>query len=205
MSSVKKYGATYGVKYSRKLTNGEIQLAQRLYRNSIDYYRIEIHDYPSPTQFGVPMQTPNDRDIYTYTRPSQSDTVFKQDYSLEPVGSISRYDFIHELAHIWQNQNGVLVQKIAVIFENIRTGFNYQNAYPYDLDASKDLLDYSMEQQAAILEDYFRILDGTVTRHIKPNNDVALFKKILGKFLKNPRYPMTEMPKRQEQNRGGDR
>lgn len=100
---------------------------------------------------------------------------------------------LDQLAHIWQNKNGVLNQKAAVISENIRTFGNYENAYPYDLDASKDLLDYSMEQQAAIIEDYFRRLEGVGSLYKlgpeKAPRNMLLYKKVLDNFLKDPTYP----------------
>lgn len=53
-------------KVSRSLTAGEIRMARSIYKSSIDYNRVKIHDFPYFTQFaGTPMQTPDDKNIYT--------------------------------------------------------------------------------------------------------------------------------------------
>ena len=43
---------------------------------------------------------------------------------------------------------------------------DYEDAYPYDLSDSDDLTDFNIEQQASIIEDWWRI-----TKHMLPLNN----------------------------------
>ena len=45
----------------------------------------------------------------------------------------------------------------SAILEIIGRLGDYDSAYSYVLDASNDLTDYNLEQQASIVEDYFRL------------------------------------------------
>ena len=45
----------------------------------------------------------------------------------------------------------------AAIGESIKHLFDYSKAYEYELIEGQDILDYNIEQQAAIIEDYYCI------------------------------------------------
>jgi Zn-dependent peptidase ImmA (M78 family) len=53
--------------------------------------------------------------------------------------------FIHEMTHVWQHQTGVPVAWRGI----------FEREYEYTLDTSKTLNEYSLEQQAQIVADYF--------------------------------------------------
>ena len=58
---------------------------------------------------------------------------------------------IHELVHVWQHQTGQWV---------IPRGL-WERRYPYDvLDVARPFRRYGIEQQAAIVEDWFRMTQG---------------------------------------------
>jgi hypothetical protein len=111
------------------------------------------------------------------------------------------------MVHVWQYQNGILSAGVigSAILEMIGTGGDYSSAYPYVLDEGRDLTDYNLEQQASIVEDWFRLTRlglqprrarlpysrtcgatapaGTPTR--------ALYEKVLRRFLRDPTYGNT--------------
>ena len=176
---------------SRALTAGEIRLAKKVYKFALDYSLVKIHDgkyaFFQPSQSGM---TPNG-EIYV-------DGVYMSDYS-KGVPAIQGF-FIHEMAHVYQHQLKILNPIFAAISESFMHGFDYAKAYHYTLDANKDLLDYEIEQQAAIIEDYFRVAHlnlSPVKGHMQNSYpDVVkngLFVKVLKKFLVNPAYAKHEV------------
>jgi hypothetical protein len=52
------------------------------------------------------------------------------------------------------------VTKLSAIWLAVRHLGDYSLAYPYDLSDSDDILDYNIEQQAAIIEDWWLITKG---------------------------------------------
>jgi len=62
---------------------------------------------------------------------------------------VDKWVFIHELGHVWQHQHGQWVR--------LRGAFSWAAKYTYDLDKAK-LTDYSLEQQASIIADYWILL-----------------------------------------------
>lgn len=172
---------------SRELTQGEITLAKLIYKDSLDYSDIKIHDHG-----------------YIFFQPKNSGMTPKGDIFIKggankdysTATNLSKAFFIHEMAHVWQHQLKVLKPAWAAIKENFRHGFKYDKAYYYTLDEKKDLLDYRIEQQASIIEEYFLfIVLGGQTSNPSLLNDLAeakanlLYQKVLRKFLKDPCYP----------------
>ena len=68
---------------------------------------------------------------------------FKEDFSTATLGTQSW--FIHEMTHVWQVQQGMQVLRRAVL----------DRRYQYVLQAGKQFLDYGVEQQAQMVQDYF--------------------------------------------------
>lgn len=130
----------------RSLTPGEETLAKKMFKNSITYSKVKIHNekytFVQPSNSGM---TPNG-EIYV-------DGIYKNDYSVESY-SLKAF-FIHEMAHVWQYQNDVLSPIWSAIWEFFEEGFQYNDAYKYKLEKGKDLVDYDIEQQASIIEDYY--------------------------------------------------
>ncbi len=173
----------------RKLTLNEINFASKVFGGSILYINVKIfHEkyvFFQPNNSGM---TPNGN-IYI-------DGKIIKDYGKSIVDPGSKAFFIHEMVHVWQKHNGVLNPKISAIANSIRHGFNYNKAYEYTLDAEKDLLDYRMEQQAQIIEDYIRVLYLDIERskkYLQNKESEAeidkLYQSVLSKFLSKPSYP----------------
>lgn len=171
---------------SRSLTPSEILLAKSIFSDSIDYSSVKIYDGKyMPFQPHASGMTPNGK-IYV-------NGIYVKDYGI--TKDETKAFFIHEMVHVYQYQLKILNLIGSAIGSSLKTGFNYTQAYEYRLDANKDLLDYGIEQQAQIIEDYYRVnfvdLD-PFKRYMQ--NDVAevkrerLFEKVLKNFIDNPNY-----------------
>lgn len=130
----------------RALTPGEIALAQRLFGPSICYDKVGITAGKfMPFQPKGTAMAP-DGNLYMYG-------CYHEDYSTQPP--LTQSHFIHEMVHVWQKQNGVLDPIASALKLSLTYRFNYNAAYEYALDATRDLTSYNMEQQATIVQDYF--------------------------------------------------
>lgn len=178
----------------RSLTAGEILLARDIFGGSINYSRVVVHNekyaFFQPDNSGM---TPNG-EIYIAG-------IYSTDYSTQSPQR--KAFFIHEMVHVWQYQIGVFSTGVigAAIWEMITEGFDYASAYPYVLNVSRDLTDYDLEQQASIIEDYFRLTRLSleprrarlpyqrVSREDPPGTPTrARYEKVLSKFLRDPTY-----------------
>ena len=131
----------------RLLTPGEVALATRIFGGSIRYSDVRVHGiayiFFQPADTAM---TPNG-EIYF---PKQ---VYKEDFStnVSDAGWI-----LHELTHVWQYQHGVWVKVLAPFSRNYRYG---------SLASRPSYSSFNIEQQAAIVEDYYR-----VTQHARTTN-----------------------------------
>lgn len=170
----------------RDLTIGERKMAREIYGKSIRYSEVKIHHgkffFTQPPDSGM---TPHGA-IYA------SDTAYHDDYSKESAST--QGFFIHEMGHVWQYQNGVLNPIWSALKIQISHSFNYGAAYAYRLDAGKTLINYNMEQQASILEDYFRVVlrdigfrdDRILNDNKTLEEKIELLKIVLADFLDDP-------------------
>jgi hypothetical protein len=157
----------------RGLTSGEIEIAKTIFGSSIDYSKVRVHSGPyTKFQSTDTIVTPNG---HLYCGGLYSDDFSAGDRSL----------FIHEMTHVWQYQNNVLNPRIAALTAWARAGFNYDGAYHYTLDPAKDLLDYNLEQQAAMVADYFEGL--RMPESVRSQRDADRF-QVMQKFIANPSY-----------------
>ena len=172
----------------RTLTAGETALARSVFRDSIDYARVSIHArryvFFQPDASGM---TPNGH-VYA------CGDAHRSDYAICDIDR--RAFFIHEMAHVWQHQNRVLKVRTSAVRLMIRHRFRYAHAYRYTLAPKRDLLDYNLEQQATIIEDYFRVIlnnadfargrDGVTRIQNPPDERSALLISAMRRFLTNP-------------------
>ncbi len=125
----------------RQLTIGEIALAKTLYGHSIRYSRVWVHResyLPFNLQPIDVAMSPNGEMWFR-------EKTYSPDFSLE--GNIEKkHRFMHEMMHVWQNQNGMFVRTRG-IFSGIAD-------YSYSLDKT-ELFHYNLEQQASIVSDYW--------------------------------------------------
>lgn len=167
----------------------ERALAAAVFQNALDYERIRIHDdkYIFFQATNV-LMTPNG-EIYA------PGAMYRKDYAAEELNY--RELFIHELAHVWQYQIGVLNPKLSGLFEFVRNGFNYSKAYRYVLESGLDLIDYGMEQQAAMVADYF-LIEKSGENFGRHNANTESFERkrellteVMANFIANPEYART--------------
>ena len=169
---------------ARELTTGEIGMARMVFKDSIDYSKVKIHNGEFlwlGMQKDDTALAPNG-EIYFNSK------AFKEDFSDSDGGD--RLWFIHEMTHVWQFQLGYPVLK--------RVLRNYGLDLPrkYTLDEDDLLCDYNIEAQGNIIADYWAILDakalGTRVKFMhraQYMDNVELFEKVLGNFLADPSSP----------------
>lgn len=169
---------------NRPLTDGEIALLQPLFRDGIDYERVRVIDNSFPLQPENVYMTPRGH-IYA------PGTLFRPDFAT--ASPSLRAVFVHEMTHVWQFTNGMdLVGQGAATMIKYRG--NYERAYPYELTANRDLVEYGMEQQASIIEDYFDITAQHGSARRMTNRGVTsqqrdtLFASVLARFLADAKY-----------------
>ena len=117
---------------------------------------------------------------------------YRNDYAAEALNY--RELFVHELAHVWQYQTGILNPKLSGIFEFVKTGFDYRKAYDYVLKSGRDLIEYGMEQQAAMIADFYLVEKcGEAFGRFNANDESFerkrdLLVEVLANFIANPNY-----------------
>jgi hypothetical protein len=108
--------------------------------------------------------------------------LYRRDYSRADLAG--RAALVHEVAHVWQRANGVNVVAEAAL-TLLATRGRYLRAYRYTLVPGRDLLDYTVEQQATILEDYYRWL---ARGRLMYGRAPADYHDALKRFLSDPSY-----------------
>lgn len=122
----------------RGLTSGELAAAREVFGEAIDWDRVRIY-----ARGFTPFQ-PKHCAVTPLGAVHFRREDFLPDYS---TCSDDMAWLIHELAHVWQYQTGV-----PVILRGL-----WERRYDYGaLDAARPLQRYGIEQQAAIVEDWFR-------------------------------------------------
>ena len=143
----------------RSLTPGELAAARGVFGNAIEWERVRI--VPRPFLPGQPpgvAVTP--LGVVHFHRVDCRD-----DFAGDWAGMAW---LIHELTHVWQHQSGVPVLLRGLVERRYRYG---------RLVPGRPLARYGIEQQAAIVEDWFRI-----TRGVPPwrgSGDAAAYRAVL--------------------------
>jgi hypothetical protein len=171
----------------RPLTAGEIALVRPYFRDAIDYATVRVvhgrYNALHPDQ--------------TYMTPRGSifapDELFRADFAAADVAPTLQAVFVHEMVHVWQFHSGKdLIAEGVKTFLELRG--DYERAYPYRLEPGRDLLDYGMEQQASLVEDWFliqvhglapaRLVDGPADPAVRD----AGYRAALAALLADPTY-----------------
>jgi hypothetical protein len=133
---------------SRELSAKEGNEARRVFMGSLQTSRVEISD-----SIGFGNRPWTSVGIWTYT------------LNLGPEGYKDAAapnwapTLIHELTHVWQGQNGTLgfgymLKSVGCQCRAFVTKGDTSAAYQYEV--GKDWDDYNVEQQASIVEDWYR-------------------------------------------------
>ena len=119
---------------SRRLTLDEIDLAYSVFGDSLDTNEIQLK-----TAWWVLKNYAVSPNGHIYFHPAD----WIKDFS--DVGIAKQSWLIHELTHVWQLQHGLKVVRGALI----------NRRYSYVMQAGKPFLNYGIEQQARMVQDYF--------------------------------------------------
>lgn len=131
----------------RLLTRGEKELLFPIFENTLDYDNQTVDRNDSDEGGEYNNFTPG-------YFPNMSRHMWSRDYSTEITSW--RAIFVHEMVHVWQSGHGSH-NLLRGAYLYIKFGGDYEKAYKYNLDSSATLSDFNLEQQAAIIEDYYRV------------------------------------------------
>ena len=184
------------------LTPEQTEKAEAVFGNTIDYSKVRIAfckvsyfqspgtvvvigntiHYPPPPE---PEKT-NDNKKDKEDKPSAP--LVTIGYS-QPAPKAESDLFIHEMAHIWQNQHnikGTGVSGAVILWAKGLFSSSAKDVYAYKLDENKTLLDYNIEQQAEIVEAY-AVMKKNLALHPDqpPPKDYAVLRKIVEQYIKS--------------------
>jgi hypothetical protein len=127
--------------HARMLTAGEIAMSRLIFKDSIDYSTVKIHNHEY-LWFGL---QPDDTAMTPNGEMYFNKSYYRDDFS--KLDATSQRWFIHEMVRVWQYQLGYPVKLRGAI----RIGLSYK----YTLGKGQKLSDYNMEAQGDILADYY--------------------------------------------------
>lgn len=178
---------------SRPLTAGEVAMARLVFKDSINYSTVKIHNeeyLPFGLQFNDTAMAPHGQ---IYFNPEMFAN--NPDFSITTKPGDKMW-FIHEMTHIWQYQLGYSLTWNS--FWIVVTGGYYgRRAYKFDRsdykdskdssknspDLDKTLPDFNMEQQADIIKEYFG------AKHLGIDEllyNMTFYERVLNEFLRSP-------------------
>ncbi len=183
----------------RGLTPGEVKMLTPIFKNSVDYSRVRIHQsFVSDAM----------RKVFRAGAITFGSTILEDDrtpdYSAPGVPFWQSYKFTHEMTHVWQNQNGVHddpVRTAERFFAKLNPWDKQFPTYVYRLKDGRDLTDFTVEQQASIVPDYNFVVKAAdaakkdvqspldADKFASPGERKAAYESTLKNFLKNPSYP----------------
>lgn len=182
---------TVYTKKGRGLTKGEKSLAELVFGKLINYDKVIIYKEKliQLQENGVAM-TPFGGIYFGDT--------YEVDFSLSSLES--KKHFIHEMAHVWQHQDGKFVAAKGALLcigtgiaESIPPGRigdiikEVVDPYIYLLEPGKKLSDYNLESQAEIIADYYCVIIEKTPRYKRLNKKNLsrsfLYEEIMSEFL----------------------
>ena len=130
----------------RNMTAGEEVLATTVYKTQINFNKVKI--FNEKWAFFQPKgraMAPNGNIYYP-----EGNSDYSADFSAADVDFHKKATFIHELAHVWQHQQGVNVIAKGV----------FQRDYDYlPLTIKTKFSALGIEEQAQLMRDYFYLLN----------------------------------------------
>ncbi|WP_367105211.1 PAAR domain-containing protein [uncultured Psychrobacter sp.] len=147
----------------RDLTSGEIRMAESVFGDAINFggkgegNGVGIYDGKwKPFQPDNRAMAPNGHIYFPGTS-------YKEDFSnlgSKALSNADRRTFIHEMTHVWQHQHGKAVKTRGAalgVLSSVGNPYIYKLYISGDKTNLRDLSDYGLEQQAAIVGDYYAI------------------------------------------------
>jgi outer membrane protein OmpA-like peptidoglycan-associated protein len=138
----------------RSITKGERVLLYNVFHASLPYGPLQV-DANTNDRGGA------DNSITPWGIPYFSTHIWCADFSDTTVSKSNQGTFVHEFVHVWQYYHAITKVDEAV-WLSVRHGFDYEKAYSYDLSDEDDLADFNIEQQASIIEDWWRITEASL-------------------------------------------
>jgi hypothetical protein len=145
---------------SRLLNQSETDLARQVFEDQLPYNKIHLASYYLPNNDGVPVTLASVSSLVP-VRSLRSYTIYFGPIVFKDGADVpgTRNTLIHELTHVWQGHHSLfaweymvdslLAQGHAILTEGDRNrAYDYKPGKPWD--------DYNVEQQANIVEDWFR-------------------------------------------------
>lgn len=127
---------------SRPMSHDEIAVGKAVFGQAISWHLISMDSGSIPAQ-------------------KQWAKAYVQFYTINFNQSLPDHIIIHELVHVWQyEQMGSVYISEAIWAQRWGEGYNYGGAEKLRLLASNGLYSFNLEQQADIIEDYFRWKSG---------------------------------------------
>jgi hypothetical protein len=164
----------------RDLTPGEIALGRSIFGSSINYSSIQIYrNSYNPLQPSDTTMTPNGNMYFTPDSPN-----YRTDFSTATPDL--KAHFIHELTHAWQHQQGSNVAlsalALAILSGDFR-GYGPKYDYGNPVQNPRNWSNYTIEQQANIIEDYYRLSNGL--KADKPWVTIEMLRKLIPQHILN--------------------
>lgn len=151
---------------SRPLSIREQQLAQSIFGKSIRYASVRI-------------------DERAYLGPRQGRFCYVSFFTINSWGNLSDSLLIHELTHVWQYQKlGICYIPRALAAQVTHAGYNYGGnaGLMQALETRQGLDFFNLEQQADLIEDYFR-LQKQLPAKWNQQPEFQLYKALLARFF----------------------
>ena len=145
---------------SRLLKKSEIEFARRVFEKQLPYKKIHIAGYYLPGNQGVPVTLASVSSIIP-VRSMRNYTIYfgPEVYAEGADRPDTASTFIHELTHVWQGFHSGLgweymVESMIAQGHAILTQGDRNRAYDYK--PGKPWEEYNVEQQALLVQDWFR-------------------------------------------------
>jgi len=103
--------------------------------------------------------------------PYFSSQVYCADFSKDGVSLDAKWVFFHEMTHVWQYYHRINVLMSAIGLTIVSLG-KYEKGYPYKLRPPVQFSSYNIEQQAALVADYWIMTKGGRPVYNQDNNPV---------------------------------
>lgn len=157
----------------RGLKPGELRWAKTIFGDALPYARIRL-------------------DERAYLGPRQYQFCYVSFCVINSWHTMSPAVFIHELVHVWQfQQYGSPYILRALLAQQTSAGYDYGGIIALERakDQKQGLTPFNYEQQAAIVEDYFRLKSGAPGRwqKIKDEQKLETYRYFINAMMKNKR------------------
>lgn len=146
---------------TRLLNRAEEALARQVFENELPYNKVRIADYYLPGNTGVAVTLAAGAGVFGFLRSLTRYTIYFGPKAFADGADAPdfRNTLIHELTHVWQGHHSKFYWSYMLesMFAQGKAIIDHGNRNrAYDYEAGGVWSDYNVEQQANIVEDWFR-------------------------------------------------